>query len=227
MGMLSQFSSKAELHRRESARRFDEFFRSYYAILEENAVEQGAHSADQAMALDNEERLVTLVVRSPESFAAQALRRHTDQLAEIGCELRVIFAHIEPAASFADFAEAVRESNEGEGNEEYLRWARNPSLLDAHEQLVLGDSHCWSGDAMNRSPDVRFALDLFEEVGSHAVDLGRTAFQRLWTVSHPVPKSRFRTMSPTRGEPVVVNFDSPQDSGMLDCVLNGALTTRH
>ena len=70
---------------------------------------------------------------------------------------------------------------------ELIRWARNPRLLEAHEQVTYGEAMCWSGDAMRRDADKRNALDLVRRGSSGAVRLGRLAFEALWAASSLVP----------------------------------------
>ncbi len=215
MGLLSEFSSKAEIHRRETIKRFDDFFASYF-----NEVEQFEGAA-------REDLIVTLVARAPDSPVADAVRRHADRFGALGVELRVIFANIEPAPVFAGFVEMASMHNGQNCLEGTLRWAKNPALLDAHEQLVLGTRHCWSGDVMRRSADVRFSLDLFEREAGDAVGLGQMAFDGLWSASNTIPKSRFRNVTPVRGgEPVVVEKEGIRDQ-LLETALSCSYVTRH
>src|SRR6056297_1655096 len=51
-----------------------------------------------------------------------------------------------------------------------LRFALRPSLLDAHEQLVLGPQSAWVGDCMRRDPRER---DAYETFGSSDGELAR------------------------------------------------------
>ena len=131
---------------------------------------------------------VTLIARGPDSAVADAVRRHANRFVDLGIELRVIFASIEPASVFAGFVEMAGMYNGQNCLDASLRWAKNPALLDAHEQLVLGTEHCWSGDIMRRAADVRFSLDLFESNGASAVDLGRSGFSRALVGKHQYSK---------------------------------------
>lgn len=213
MSLLPNLSMKAELHRRETIKRFDDFLASYLARLE--AV--GADGRDA--------RRVSVVARSPESAVVAALHRHADRLMLANCEVRAIFANIDPAADLVSFHDAVGLCNGQNGAHEAIRWAKRSGLLDAHEQLVLGTSHCWSGDAMRRSADVRFALDMFDAGGNAAVRLGAMAFDGLWSASATVPRSRFRALPAATGaDPVIVQFDGLRE-GMLDAM--PAAMTRH
>lgn len=215
MGLLTQFSSKAELHRRETTKRFDDFILSYFDYIEKHG--KTAHS----------ELSVTLIARAPDSPVTDAVRRHADRFIDSGVELRVIFAKIEPSATFASFVEMAGMYNGQNCLHASIRWARNPALIDAHEQLVMGTAHCWSGDVMRRSPDVRFSLDMFEGEGGDAVSLGRMAFDGLWSVSANIPKSRFRNITPPQsGEPVVVELEGIRDQ-LLETAFEGSFATRH
>jgi hypothetical protein len=213
MGLLPNLSMKAELHRRETIKRFDDFLASYLAQLE-------AHSRKSRGA-----RKVSVVARSPESPVVAALQRHADRLTLANCEVRAIFTNIEAAADLVAFYDVVGMCNGQNGAHEAIRWAKRTALLDAHEQLVLGTSHCWTGDAMRRAADVRFALDMFDASSGAAVALGAMAFDGLWSVSVQVPRSRFRALPAASGaDPVLVQFDGLRE-GMLDMM--PAAMTRH
>jgi len=215
MGLLSQFSSKAEIHRRETCKRFDDYISSYLSQIEE---------CSQAT---KEQLSVTLVARAPDSAVTDAVRRHANEFVDLGIELKVIFASIEPASVFAGFVEMAGMYNGQNCLDATLRWAKNPALLDAHEQLVLGTTHCWSGDAMRRAADVRLSLNLFEAEGGNAVNLGHSAFDGLWSASTNIPKSRFRNVTPARtGEPVVIEIEGIQEQ-LLENAFEGSYATRH
>ena len=215
MGLLSQFSSKAELHRRETIKRFDDYIESYFSRIE--SLEGAAH----------DDLMVTLVARAPDSPVTDAVRRHADRFGALGLELRVIFANIEPASVFSGFVEMAGMYNGQNCLDASIRWAKNPALLDAHEQLVMGTGHCWSGDVMRRSSDVRFSLDLFEAEGGNAVRLGTMAFDGLWSASVNIPKSRFRNVPPGRdSEPGIIEYEGIGDQ-LNDSAFASPYATRH
>jgi len=215
MGLLSQFSSKAEMHRRETIKRFDDFIGLYLGELE-----NVDRPTDEALR-------VTLVARSPESPVAAAILRHGERLALLGCEVRMVFASVDPASELGDFIELAQICNGDNSVVGSLRWARNPALLDAHEQMVLGTGRCWSGDSMRRSSDSRFALDMFNEDGGAAVDWALMAFGGLWSASALVPRARFGAMGASRNDGGVSGFDAPHDAGFQDISLASAFETRH
>ncbi len=216
MGLLTEFSSKAEIHRREVIKRFDDFFVSYFKNLE---------SGEDIGAPD---LVVSLMARAPSSPVAQAVQRHADRFAALGIDLRVIFSNIDSATEFSSFVEVNGLCSGDKCLGAAIRWAKNPALLDAHEQLVLGERHCWSGDAMRRSPDARFALDMFEsDSGGSAVVLGKMAFDGLWAISDAIPNFRFRNIAnAVKGDPEVLEFDGMREQ-LLAATMAETFATRH
>jgi hypothetical protein len=133
---------------------------------------------------------LTMILRSPEADPAKALIGMTGALQRMGARARVILAKIEPDDELRKLFASLSTLGRLEPDDRLIRWARNPRLLDAHEQVTYGDALCWAGDAMRRDADKRNALTLFEEEGSDAVRLGRLAFEALWNASSPVPRRR-------------------------------------
>ena len=180
MGLLSQFSSKAEIHRQQTARRFDDFLASYLSSIK-----------DAGEAGDDEKSAITLVARSPESHVAQAVKRHGEALARSGCELKVIFSSFDPVDSFMSFIDNISQIAAGGDIQGAVLWVRNSSLLEAHEQLVLGRHMVWTGDAMRRSGDIRFGLDMFAENDCSTTRQAIDNFHGLWKMCEMAPRSRF------------------------------------
>ena len=133
---------------------------------------------------------LTMILRSPEADPAKALIGMTGALQRKCVRARVILARIEPDDDLKKLFDALATLAPNEPAHELIRWARNPRLLEAHEQVTYGETMCWSGDAMRRDADKRNALTLFDEEAPEAVRLGRLAFEALWTASAPVPKGR-------------------------------------
>ena len=67
-----------------------------------------------------------------------------------------------------------------------IRWAQNPSLLNAHEQLVVGEATSWTGDCMRRDPLKRDAFQSFNIDSLEAAGWARVSFDRLWQGAQPV-----------------------------------------
>ncbi|WP_141701354.1 hypothetical protein [Methyloceanibacter marginalis] len=104
----------------------------------------------------------TLILRSAASAPAQVLTLMKDTLAEAGIQARVLLAKLEPEQDLRQLYAALTTLSPEADSAALIRWARNPRLLDAHEQAVYGHDMCWSGDAMRRDADKRNALALME-----------------------------------------------------------------
>ncbi len=133
---------------------------------------------------------LSMILRSPASDPAKALIGMKGALERAGVRARVILAHIAPEDELRELFADLSALAPREPSHELIRWARNPRLLDAHEQVTYGDTMCWSGDAMRRDADKRNALTLFDESAGDAVRHGRRAFEALWTSCALVPKGR-------------------------------------
>ncbi len=133
---------------------------------------------------------LTMILRSAGSDPAKALVGMKGALQRYGMRVRVILANIEPEDELRQLFTAISELAPRETAAELIRWARNPRLLDAHEQVTYGEAMCWSGDAMRRDADRRNALTLFDEHAADAARLGRLAFEALWRASTFVPERR-------------------------------------
>ncbi len=130
---------------------------------------------------------LTMIVRSAQSAPALAFIAMSDELARAGASAKVVLARLEPEADMRQlYASLCRLAPRGPA-EELIRWARNPRLLEAHEQVTYGTAMCWSGDAMRRDADRRNALTLFDEAAPQTARLGRLAFEALWAASSRCP----------------------------------------
>ena len=130
----------------------------------------------------------TLILRSANSAPAQALVRMKDELERARLDAKVVLAKLEPQEELRQLFTSLTHLSPRQQPCQLIRWARNPHLLDAHEQVTYGDAICWSGDAMRRDADRRNALTLFNESAPELVRLGRLAFEALWAASSLVPE---------------------------------------
>ena len=97
---------------------------------------------------------------------------------------------LEPEEDLRQLFATLSELSPREPAKALIRWARDPRLLDAHEQATYGGSVCWSGDAMRREADKRNGLSLFESAAPEAVRLAQLAFAALWGASTVVTERR-------------------------------------
>ena len=151
--------------------------------------------AARAMSGSDAAPTITMILRSAGSLPAQALWQARDDLARAGVSAKVVLAKIEPDAELKQLYACLCQLRPLRPARELLRWAHNPRLLDAHEQVTLGSSMCWSGDAMRRDADKRNALALFDENAPDTAQLGRLSFESLWLASIDVPQRRLSAPS--------------------------------
>jgi xanthine/CO dehydrogenase XdhC/CoxF family maturation factor len=121
----------------------------------------------------------SLLAHSAESPAAKALLALAPEAAAHGLEIRIIFmTHdhgLAPARTAGmDVFAGLR-----------CRLATDSRLLDAHEQLVLGQHRVWVGDCMRREPSRRDALENYSEDCATTAVWARRAFERIWSTADP------------------------------------------
>ena len=141
---------------------------------------------------------LTMILRSAASDPAMALVAMKGALQHAGLRAKVILARLDPEDELRQLCAGLSDLAPQVPALELIRWARNPRLLDAHEQVIYGASMCWSGDAMRREADRRNALTLFDEEAPDKARLGRLAFAALWTASSPVPERYLNGSFPAR-----------------------------
>ena len=113
-----------------------------------------------------------LIARTLESPVAQSLLALAPQIGAAGITVRMVFSALRPGHE-ADLP--------GE-----CRVFRDPRLLAAHEQLVLGKMCTWIGDSMRRDPQKRDALEHYAVDCAQTTELASTSFERIWRAAEPV-----------------------------------------
>lgn len=180
MNLMSRLQGKKESTASKALARHDAFIGQFLERLSSRRKNEPA------------ERYVSIIARSPASPVVSAIVARRDDLRERGASVQAIFADLGPDGLLAECADTLAGLCIGSDARESFRWARNACLMDAHEQLILGTSMCWSGDCMRREPGKVDALDLFESDAPKVVRLGTLAFDAIWAISDPVPAARLR-----------------------------------
>ena len=137
-----------------------------------------------------EARKLTMVLRSATSGPAQALILKARDLKRVGIAAKVLVTTLDPDLELRRLYACLSELSPRDPARELIRWARNPRLLDAHEQVTYGTSLCWWGDSMRRDADKRNALSLIEDAAPGTLRLGHLAFEALWSASAIVAERR-------------------------------------
>jgi hypothetical protein len=160
--MRSNVPSHGGTPQQEREHQIARFIRQY--------LDMAAHDGPQA---------VLLVARSGESPVARALKDAAVEIASRGIGVRMIVASAERVQDLWPTTAGCQ------GRE--IRIASNPRLLDAHEQLVLGQRATWFGDSLRRDPLKRDAFESYTADDAAAAGRARSAFERLWQVTEPLP----------------------------------------
>jgi hypothetical protein len=137
-----------------------------------------------------EPRRLTMILRSAESSAAEALIAISQDLCRAGIAAKVVIAKLEPDDALRQLFGSLSRLSPHEPAKQLIRWARNPRLLDAHEQVTYGAAMCWSGDAMRRETGKRNGLSLFDDAAPGTARLGQLAFEALWSASVEIAERR-------------------------------------
>lgn len=149
------------------------------------------------------ERNITLIARSPAAPTARAILQTAQEIERQQVSVQIIFAKLAPVEMLIELATSLHISPRG-NSVSTIRFIKNPSLLNAHEQLVLGTRICWTGDMLRRSEEQRNGLDLLEENAPGSVCLGELAFNAMWKVAKPLPARAFVAPRRTAPTPAVL-----------------------
>lgn len=194
--------------------RFDDFLELFLQRLEaQNGADEG-------------ERAISLMVRSAESPAALALMRHADILRVANTKIRVIFGWLSGIEAISLWFDS-RSKFHFHNPHEHIRWVKNACLLEAHEQLILGRSMCWSGDTMKHARSVRDSFELFEDDCPATARLGRLAFDALWAASVRIPDGKMKLFAKglAAGEADSLDLEPPTEHDSFS--LRSVAGTRH
>lgn len=215
MGFLSAFQKKSLSDCGHSVEKFSGLIHRYL-----NNPERGVSLRD---------RSITLIARSPAMPAVRALILHAAEIQRQQLAVQVIVARLAPVDVLTELSCALQLVDPRHTQSGRIRFIKNPALLDAHEQLVLGTSMCWTGDMLRRLEESRNRLDLLEEGATGPARLAELSFNAIWAASKPVPARAFT------GQPLMQAYGSvnPAFAGLapaekMQAGAIGAITiTRH
>ncbi|MEM7619074.1 MAG: hypothetical protein AAF228_01255 [Pseudomonadota bacterium] len=195
---------------------FDHFITMYFDYLDSHRHTSGCIK---------EEYQVRLIASSPESAVARALAKRTEEFYARDIRIKAIFANLISADALSTWIEGETALTKGVLTEN-LRWAKKPSLLEAHEQLVLGVTMCWSGDTMRRQTDRRYVMDLFKHDAPNETRLANSAFDAIWAASIPVSKTQVKKMAQSRDFNAALETDTLLTE-LWPSHLHTSISTRH
>lgn len=118
---------------------------------------------------------LTVLARACDSPVLKALISEKERLQILSPEIRIVVVQREPEAS-EELKLFLRDVN--------FRIGCDSRLLDAHEQLTIGQDYSWIGDCMRREPSKRDAYECYSENCQETSAYARRSFERLWHFSH-------------------------------------------
>ena len=120
-----------------------------------------------------------LIARSSHSPVVKALNALAPELAKAQISVKTILALLDGGAEDTQATTMLLCASA-------YRVARNPRLLEAHEQLVLGPQTSWVGDSMRREPEKRDAYECYAADHATMAHWSTVAFHRLWAASDAI-----------------------------------------
>ena len=218
MGFLSAFAKRPLSDCQHQVERFSNLVLAYLNRLE-------------ARGGSLRERSLTLIARSPSASVARALIPHAAALEREQVCVQVIFAKLSPLERLSELALALNLVAPRDPQVGSVRLIKTPALLHAHEQLVLGNSTCWTGDMLRRCEENRNGMDLLEQDAPGSVRLAQFAFNAIWGIARPVPARILTGGTRMLGgagavDPAIAAAGLAADASPLGSV-SGALSTRH
>ncbi|MDA7946876.1 MAG: hypothetical protein MPJ78_05310 [Hyphomicrobiaceae bacterium] len=156
--------------------RQDSYFQRYFAWLDET------RPTSQAA------RVISITARSPASPVMLALQASAEDLQSRNVFVRAVLSDVDPEKALHSAWQVMSMLAPNREHVDMVRWANAPAILEAHEQMIMGDRMCWLGDAMRREPGRRDAFDIFEADAQRTCSLALNSYTAMWRHARPVPK---------------------------------------
>jgi hypothetical protein len=141
----------------------------------------GIAALAQHAVLDPAQRAILVMARSGQSPVVRSIAALARGMAVTGCSTRVILVKPDLGGTPPALVAARAAGLDCE-----VRSARNPRLIEMHEQLVIGARIGWTGDTMRRDPDTCDAYESFVEDCPEIAAAAATTFERLWADAAPL-----------------------------------------
>ena len=147
---------------------------------------------------EESEKQLVMLARSAESCIAKAVYHFREELNNANIHLKIIFNQIQTSDELSNWL-LPEQSPLGPNPEQNIRWTKQTSLADAHEQLTFGNACSWSGESMRRDVNTRFGFYMFKEDCKTTAKLANNAFKALWNISTPLPQTLIKRINSEAG----------------------------
>jgi hypothetical protein len=117
--------------------------------------------------------VMSVIARGFDSPVVLALSAVSADLAAAGCHVRLMIVQRDGVAPSAAVLQSMAHYE--------CRLGCDTRLLDAHEQLLIGDRTAWIGDCMRREPAKRDAYECYSADCQQTATFVQRAFDRIWT----------------------------------------------
>jgi hypothetical protein len=142
------------------------------------------------------------IARSVQSPVVKAIVTRAHEIAVAGSTVRLMLAKPDGLALSNALAVVRAASLACE-----VRLARNPRLIEAHEQLTIGARIAWTGDTMRRDPATCDAYESFVEDCPEIAAAAAATFERLWRDCAPLAEE---------AAPVVGRGQTPRETVSIE-----------
>ena len=112
--------------------------------------------------------------------------------------VQIVLSDVDPEKTLRNTWDVISDLSKDREHGDLIRWANSQGILEAHEQLVLGQKMCWLGDAMRREPGRRDGFDTFDIDAPQTCRLSVQSFAAMWKYASPVPQWMLREASERR-----------------------------
>ncbi len=153
---------------------------------------------DQQKDADPAARQITIIARSPHSPVILAMCAMRESLRARQICVQVVFSDVDPEKALRYAWNVISDLSKDREHGDLIRWASSHGILEAHEQMVLGQKMCWLGDAMRREPGRRDGFDVFDADAPQTCKLSIQSFAAMWKYATPVPNWMLREASERR-----------------------------
>lgn len=168
------------------------------------------------VAANSGSRSLSVIARGCDSPVLKALAAQARALADAGLQIRAVVVQTDAATACPDVAAFLAGVS--------CRFGCDSRLLDAHEQLVIGDQIAWIGDCMRREPMKRDAYECYSADCIETAAYAHRSFERVWNFARAGTAETGATTPAAPAAPAAVDLAMV---AMADGETPPVVSTRH